>query len=74
MDIILFQVTIKSGKIQIHLLQSVHTLRKDVVPSHDHDDRDGGVHQGQGPVLQLTGLDTLAVHVGQLLHLSLHWA
>jgi hypothetical protein len=40
-----------------------------MISHHDHDDGYGAVHQGQGAVLQLTSLDTLTVHVGQLLHL-----
>ena len=51
------------------LLEGVHALGEDMVPHHDHDDGDGAVHKGQGPVLQLPSLDTLTVHVGQLLHL-----
>jgi hypothetical protein len=51
------------------LLKRIHALVEDVVPHHDHDDGAGAVHQGQGAVLQLPGLQPLAVHVRQLLHL-----
>ena len=53
-----------------HLLQSIHTLGEHVVSHHNHDNGHGGVHHGQGAVLQFPGLDSLAVHVGQLLHLE----
>ena len=52
------------------LLQRVHALGVDPVPHEDHDDGHSGVDEGERPVLQLSCLDPLAVHVRQLFHLE----
>ena len=54
----------------MYLLKGVHAFGEDIVPGDDHHDGHLGVDKRQGSVLQLSGLDTLAVHVGQLFHLD----
>ena len=53
-----------------HLLESVHALLEDSVAHEDEHDGHLRVDEGQGAVLQLARLDSLAVHVGQLLDLE----
>ena len=44
-----------------HLLEAADTLAIDGVPGDDHHHGQGGLHQRQGAVLQLTSQDTLTV-------------
>jgi hypothetical protein len=53
---------------RLHLLDGVDGLHVDAVAHHNHDDWHEIVDEGEWSVLQLSGHDSLAMHVRQLFH------